>query len=104
MYTEEQTELAIKLYLEAGKDNSIIPEIAEKLGKNTRSVIGKLSREGIYEKQVYTTKQGGAPITKKELVHKIAIALDMDLKAVAGLEKAPKSDLQNLSNRLEDDE
>lgn len=101
MYTNEETDEAIKLYLDANKDNSIIATIAAKLGKTPRSIVGKLSREGVYEKEVYKTKLGGTPVSKKELVHRISTKLEIDVNIIEGLEKAPKKDLQNLWETLE---
>lgn len=100
-YTEEETALIIKMYLALDKDNSRIEEIAEAIGKNKKSVIGKLSREGVYEKKVYKTKTGEDPVTKKELVHKIAVAVNEEPEALAGLEKSPKQELKRLLTALE---
>ena len=35
-----------------------VEELAEELNKSVKSVIGKLSREGVYQKSVYKTKTG----------------------------------------------
>mgnify|MGYP001179802791 CR=1 FL=1 len=94
-YTEEQ----VKHMVEAYKDNpsrETVDNLAEELNKSVKSIIGKLSREGVYKKTVYKTKTGEDPITKKELVETVANMLDIDSTKIAGLEKAPKSDLKNL--------
>ena len=64
------------------------------------SVIGKLSREGIYLKTEYLTKTGEKPVTKRELVEKIGSVLGVEYKALAGLEKAPKAALKALREAI----
>ena len=46
--------------------------LAEDLDKSVKSIIGKLSREGVYKKTVYKTKTGEDPVTKKEIVQELA--------------------------------
>ena len=94
-YTEEQ----VKYMVEAYRDNpsrETVDELAEELNKSVKSIIGKLSREGVYKKTVYKTKTGEDPITKKELVEELAGILDINASSIVGLEKSPKSDLKNL--------
>ena len=54
---------------EAAPTKETVVAIAEKLGKNTRSVIAKLSREGVYKAQPRTTKRGEPVVLKQELVN-----------------------------------
>jgi hypothetical protein len=75
--------------------------LAEELGKSTKSIIGKLSREGVYQKAQYVSKTGEFPITKKEIVIKIADAIDGDLEKLEGLEKSPKKELKYLLTLVE---
>jgi hypothetical protein len=74
--------------------------LAEELGKNARSVIAKLSREGVYVTQLKVTKRGEPVIKKSELVSDIAVLLNADIQNIATLEKATKVDLQNLIDLL----
>jgi len=94
MYTPEEEEL-----LKNGYDGT--PESVEKLSisltKSKRSIIGKLSKMGIYQKASYKSKSGTDPVTKLELKAKIEAALETDLP---GLEKAPKETLKQLLNSL----
>ena len=53
-YTDEQTAKVVADYA-AGVT---VETIAEALGKTTRSVIAKLSREGVYKAKEYKTKTG----------------------------------------------
>lgn len=95
MYTPEEVEYLVEEY-EKTRD---IAEIATKLGKSQRSVIGKLSRLGIYEKKVYVGKTGERPVTKLEYCARIARCLGIE---VEGLEKAPKAILREIADKLEE--
>lgn len=77
-----------------------VEELAEKLDKSVKSIIGKLSREGVYKKTVYKTKTGEDPVTKKEIVMELAELLEINYEAVAGLEKSPKSALRILRDSI----
>jgi len=70
--------------------------LARELEKSTKSIIGKLSREGVYKRAVYKNKSGGVPITKVELVASISDNLRIEIEDLDGLDKAPKSVLQAL--------
>ena len=70
------------------------------MNKSIKSVIGKLSREGVYQKTEYLTKTGEKPVTKRELVEKVSEILGVDYQALAGLEKSPKSALKLLEETL----
>ena len=94
-YTEEQVKHMVEAYKE-NPSRKTVDNLAEELNKSVKSIIGKLSREGVYKKTVYKTKTGEDPITKKELVETVANYLDIDSAKLSGLEKAPKSDLKNL--------
>ena len=60
-YTAEQTAQIVADY-QAGVTTEAI---AEKLGKTVRSVVAKLSREGVYKAKTYVSKTG-APVVKKD--------------------------------------
>ena len=94
-YTEEQVSLMIEQY-ENEPTRETVENLAGELNKSIKSVIGKLSREGVYKKTVYKTKTGETPITKKELVEELASYLDISYNSIAGLEKSPKADLNTL--------
>ena len=94
-YTEEQVKHMVRAY-ETEPTRETVDALADELNKSVKSIIGKLSREGVYKKTVYKTKTGEDPVTKKELVEELARILDMSAKTIVGLEKSPKSDLKNL--------
>ena len=87
MYTEEENAVLSQYPTKS------VQELATLLNKTERSIIGKLSRMGIYQKKVYVTKSGEKPISKLELRSEIEKVLGCTLE---GLEKAPKSTLAKL--------
>ena len=98
-YTPEQVEHMIEAYTKT-PSRETVENLAEELDKSIKSIIGKLSREGVYKKTVYKTKTGEDPETKKEIVESIADTLDIDYEPVAGLEKSPKAALKVLRSGL----
>lgn len=98
-YTPETTEYMVKEY-EANKSRETVERLSIELQKSVKSVIGKLSREGVYRRQVYTTKQGETPITKLEIVADICQVLGFESDDLVGLDKTPKLILQKVEARL----
>ena len=94
-YTDEITEYMVEHY-KSCPTMETVEYLAEKLGKTVKSIIGKLSREGVYKRAVYTSKSGEAPITKVELVNNIAENLGIEVENLLGLDKSPKSALKEL--------
>lgn len=92
-YTEEETQLCIDTYT-ADPSRRSVDILAEKLNRSTKSIIGKLSREGVYRREGYKTKTGEVPTTKTEIVSNISDYLDLELADLEGLEKAPKRALK----------
>ena len=98
-YTEQETHMMVNEYL----DNpcpATVEELAERLGRSKKSIIGKLSREGVYRREVYVSKTGESPITKVEIVSNIAENLGLESAALAGLEKSPKASLRCLEKSV----
>tara|TARA_R100000234_G_C4993691_1_gene176783 strand:+ start:129 stop:455 length:327 start_codon:yes stop_codon:yes gene_type:complete len=100
-YTQEQVEMMKQSYID-NPSRETVEKLSETLDKSIKSIIGKLSREGVYKKTVYKTKTGESPITKKEIVEQIAELLLIDYGLVAGLEKSPKADLKILRSAIDD--
>ena len=94
-YTEDQTQHIVDAY-KAEASMKTVEKLAEELGKSTKSIIGKLSREGVYERAVYKNKSGISPITKAEICLNIAENLGIEVESLVGLEKSPKGTLQAL--------
>ena len=98
-YTEKQVEHMVEEYTN-NPCRETVENLAETLDKSIKSIIGKLSREGVYKKTVYKTKTGEAPETKKEIVEDLAGLLDLQYIQVAGLEKSPKASLKILREAI----
>jgi hypothetical protein len=98
-YTEEQTKYMIEVYSK-NPERGTVELLAQELDKSTKSIIGKLSREGVYRRESYVTKTGEKPITKVELVASIADSLGVSVDSLEGLEKTPKGVLKLLSREL----
>ena len=94
-YTEEQTAFLVKKYNE-NPNMETVQDLAEIFGKTTKSIIGKLSREGVYKRAVYKSKSGELPITKVELLSNIAENLGLEVENLVGLEKSPRATLKTL--------
>jgi len=98
-YTEQQTEAMVSAYI-LDPTRETVDKLAEELGRSTKSIIGKLSREGVYRREVYVSKTGESPITKVEIVNNIAESLGIGAETLAGLEKSPKAALRELEKAV----
>ena len=94
-YTEDQTQYIVQAY-KAESNMKTVQNLAEELNKSAKSIIGKLSREGVYERAVYKNKSGTSPVTKVEICINIAENLGIEVESLVGLEKSPKGTLQAL--------
>lgn len=95
-YTAEQTTELVSDY-QSGKSTA---ELAEKFGKTVRSIVAKLSREGVYIKKAYTTKTG-KPVQKKDsFADAIGNILKMSENDIESLTKANKSALEKIFTAL----
>ena len=95
-YTEEMVAEMTKAYAE-NPTRDTVDALAQQFGKTTRSIIAKLSREGVYQAQPRTTKSGEPVVSKAELVSLIASHFDIE---VPTLVKAGKQDLQKLVDAI----
>ena len=93
-YTPEQTAKIVADY----EQGFTVEQIATELGKSARSIVAKLSREGVYRSKAKTSV---APRVKKaDLVDQIATALQVAPEVVDSLEKATHEALELLAHRL----
>ena len=95
-YTPEQTTKMVADYLAGVTAETIATE----LGKTVRSVVAKLSREGVYKAKTYVSKTG-APVIKKD-AHADAIGaiLKMSENEIESLTKANKTALEKIFSAL----
>ena len=95
-YTEAQTKMIVEMYQE-GMD---VETIAVEMGRSTRSIVAKLSREGVYK-----SKQKAAAakrMTKAEMIAKLEEQLGMCEGQISSLEKSAHNDLCSLLKAVED--
>jgi len=95
-YTPEQTAQMVADYA-AGVT---VEKIAETLGKTVRSVVAKLSREGVYKKKEYVSKTGEKPVKKDAHADAIGAILKLSEGEIDSLTKANKSALKTIFEAL----
>jgi hypothetical protein len=95
-YTPEQTASMLADY--AG--GVTVEAIAERIGKTVRSVVAKLSREGVYRKKEYTTKTGETPVAKEILADKVGALAGLSEGEIDSLTKANKTALVKILAKL----
>lgn len=95
-YTDEMVAQMTAAYTE-NPTRETVDELASTLGKTTRSIIAKLSREGVYIAQPRTTKTGAPVVAKAELVSQIEEHFGIELPTLV---KAGKQDLQRLVDTI----
>lgn len=93
-YTPEQTAKMVADY-QAGVT---VESMAEALGKSVRSIVAKLSREGVYKKKVYKTKTGEAVVKKDAWADYIGEALGLSEADTESLTKANKTALAKIAD------
>lgn len=95
-YTVEQTQKIVVDYLQGVS----VEAIAENVGKSVRSVVAKLSREGVYKKKEYVTKNGESVVSKEELCDKIGALCGLSEGEIDSLTKANKTALQKVLQKV----
>ena len=95
-YTAEQTAKMVADYA-AGVTTEAI---ANELGKSVRSIVAKLSREGVYKKKEYKTKTGQAVVKKDAHADAIGAILKMTEAEIESLTKANKTALEKIFSAL----
>lgn len=95
-YTPEMTAKMVADYSQGVS----VEVIAESLGKTVRSVVAKLSREGVYQKKEYVSKTGEKPVKKDAHADAIGAILGLSEGEVDSLTKANKSALAKIFQAL----
>ena len=91
-YTPEQTTKMVSDY----QNGITVEQIAETLGKTVRSVVAKLSREGVYTPKAYVGKSGEKPVKKDTVADAIGAVLLMSEPEIESLTKANKTALSKI--------
>jgi len=93
-YTPEQTAALVSGY----QSGATVEALATQLGKSTRSIVAKLSREGVYQAKSKAT--GTARVKKSELVDAIANRIGVAPEVFDSLEKANHEVLETILANL----
>ena len=93
-YTPEQTTQLVAGY----QSGETVEQLATAMGKTVRSVVAKLSREGVYVAKTKST--GQARVRKADLVDQLATACGVAPEVFESLEKANHDVLEALVARL----
>lgn len=94
-YTPEMTAEIVAGY-EAGE---AVEALAARFSRSTRSIVAKLSREGVYKAKAAGAK--AARVSKAELITRIATAIGVDETVIESLEKATGVALTKVAEALE---
>ena len=95
-YTPEMTAKIVADYT----SGVTVEQIAESVGKTVRSIVAKLSREGVYVKKEYKTKTGEKPVKKDSMADAIGAVLNLSEGEIDSLAKANKSALTKIFSAL----
>lgn len=98
-YTPEMTAELVAGY-KANPSADTVSAFAVKFGKTTKSVVAKLSKEGVYQKKEYVSKTGAKPVKKDTVADQIASMLDLTEAEADSLTKANKTALAKIANAL----
>lgn len=104
-YTADQTAQLVETYTAADSADArdaIVAEMAAEFGKSIKSVIAKLSREGVYVKKVPTRKDGTAVIKKDDVADRIGEILNLSEPDTASLSKANRKALIAIRDFMEE--
>jgi len=93
-YTPEQVQQLVEGY----RGGVAVEELALTMGKSVRSIVAKLSREGVYQPK--TRQAGVVRVTKADLVEQIASLCGSNSEVMESLEKANQDVLLLLVKQL----
>jgi hypothetical protein len=98
-YSPEMTVALVEAY-KANPTKETVETFAKKFGKTVKSVVAKLSREGVYKKAEYVNKNGEKSVQKDEFADAIAKVLNLTEAEATSLTKANKSALEKVFKAL----
>ena len=93
-YTPEMT----KTIVEAYQSGQTVEQIAAETGKSTRSIVAKLSREGVY--QAKNKAKNTNLVRKADLITEIAFSIGTNEELIESLEKATKEALELIARAV----
>ena len=97
-YTDAMVNQMVGEYT-ANPSMDTVRALSDSMGKNTRSIIAKLVREGVYQAAPRTTKSGAPIVRKSDLVEQIESYFVG--ASLPSLVKASKADLQKMVDTIQ---
>lgn len=98
-YTPEQT-AELKAAYVANPTRETVDFFADKFGKGVKSIVAKLSKEGVYQAKIYVSKTGEKPVKKDAHADAIGKVLGLTEPDTESLTKANKSALVKVFTAL----
>lgn len=104
-YTEAQTAELKAGYLAAADADydtrkGVVAQFAEKFGKSSKSIVAKLTREGVYKPAEYVSKNGEKPVKKDAHADAIGKVLGLTEPETESLTKCNKTALVKIFTAL----
>ena len=96
-YTQDQVEKMVADY----QSGQSVESIADSMGKSVRSIVAKLTREGVYQAKSYVSKTGEKPVKKDLVADQIATILQLTEAEADSLTKANKTALLKILTGLQ---
>ena len=93
-YTPEMTKTVVEAY----QSGQTVEQIAAETGKSTRSIVAKLSREGVYQAKNKTKNTN--LVRKADLITEIAFSIGTNEELIESLEKATKEALELIARAV----
>jgi hypothetical protein len=93
-YTQQQTLELVEQY----NSGTTVEQLAETMGRSTRSIVAKLAREGVYKPKQKIA--GERSQTRSELVVLLEVKLNLASGMLSSLEKCDKTQLITLISKI----
>ena len=97
-YTPEMTKFAVETYV-ANPTKETVEVLATQFGKTARSIVAKLSREGVYVKAT-PVKNVEKRVTKAEQIEALATKMGVPSEKLESLEKATFATLALITAKI----
>lgn len=94
-YTPEMTVALVEAY-KAAPTVETVNTFAARFAKSVKSIVAKLSKEGVYVAKTYETKAGAKPVAKEDMATFLGERFNLDEASASSLAKANKKALETI--------